>query len=258
MNARDVLNKWFAGKGYRIERSMPVIFREDVRFTVDLDFLIQHEIFRRGGNFHFVQIGANDGVSRSDDLIRYIQQFNATGFMVEPQPDLFAQLQKNFVDYPGIELVNKAIHKTEKAMTLYRLDPQVLRGIADLPLWAQTNGIASFDRGHVIEHASRIGLGEEVIESQQVPCVTLSELLAQSPRTPDVLKVDTEGYDFEVLSMLDLVQTRPTIIRFEHLHMSSEQYEGLIYRLIEVGYRFLADKMNTTAYLPHVPVTSAS
>lgn len=250
MNLRDVLNKVFAGKGYRIERSMPVIFREDVCFNADLDFLIQHEILRRGGNFHFVQIGANDGVSRSDDLIRYIRQFNATGIMVEPQPDLFAQLQKNFVDYPDIELVNKAIHKTENAMTLYRLDPAVLAGIADLPLWAQTNGIASFDRAHVLEHASRIGLGGEVIESQQVPCVTLGELLVQSGKTPDVLKVDTEGYDYEVLSMLDLAQSKPTIIRFEHLHMSSEQYERLVYRMIEAGYRFLADKMNTTAYLP--------
>jgi FkbM family methyltransferase len=249
MNARDVLNKLFAGKGYRIERSMPVIFREDVRFTVDLDFLIKHEIFRRGGDFHFVQIGANDGVSRSDDLIRYARQFNTSGVLVEPQPDLFAELEKNFRDFSNIKLVNKAIHKTEKSMTLYRLDPLVLQDIRGLPLWAQTNGIASFDRAHVVEHARRIGLDEKVVDSTLVPCVTLSELFAQSPQTPDVLKVDTEGYDYEVLSMLDLEQTRPAIIRFEHLHMSNEQYEGLIYRLIEVGYRFLADKMNTTAYL---------
>lgn len=250
MNAREVLNKWFAGKGYRIERSMPVIFREDVRFTANLDFLIQHEIFRRGGNFHFVQIGANDGVSRADDLIRYIRKFSATGIMVEPQPDLFCQLQQNLADFPQIELVNKAIHRDERSMTLYRLDPEMLMGIEELPHWARTNGIASFDRVHVLEHARRIGFGEEAIHSQEVACVSLSELLAQSSQVPDILKVDTEGYDFEVLSMLDLTQCQPTIIHFEHLHMSVAQYEGLIYRLIETGYRFLADKMNTTAYLP--------
>jgi FkbM family methyltransferase len=249
MNARDVLNKWFACKGYRIERTMPVVLREEARLDIDLDFLIQHEIFRRGGHFHFVQIGANDGVSRSDDLIRYIRQYPSTGIMVEPQPDLFNLLQHNLADYPAIDLVNMAVHKDEKEMTLYRLDPELLKGIPKLPLWAQTNGIASFDRDHVLEHAQRIGLGEEVIESQQVHCISMDALLARSGQSPDVLKVDTEGYDYEVLAMFDLDKWRPSIIRFEHLHMSTVEYEMLIKRLIAAGYRFLADKMNTTAYL---------
>lgn len=249
MNARDVLNKWLAGKGYRIERTMPVILCEGARLEVDLDFLIHHEIFRQGGKFHFVQIGANDGVSRTDDLFHYVREYEATGIMVEPQPDLFEQLKDNLREFPSVELANVAIHKSEKSMTLFRLKPEILRERADLPLWAKTNGIASFDRNHVLEHARRIGLGEDVIDSQQVPCVTMNELLARCGRVPDLLKVDTEGYDYEVLSMLDLAQWRPTIIRFEHLHISGERYDGLIRRLHAAGYRFLADKMNTTAYL---------
>ncbi len=237
---------------------MPIILRENAAFTVDLDFLIQHEVFRNGGHFHFVQIGANDGVSRADDLIGYIRKYPASGIMVEPQPDLFAQLQKNFSEYPDIVLINKAIHASEISMPLYRLDPGILKGRTDIPHWAQTNGIASFDRTHVLEHAQRIGMGNDAIVEQEVPCTTLGGILELTTKVPDILKVDTEGYDYEVLSMLDLDACRPTIIRFEHLHMSSKQYESLLTRFIDVGYRFLADKMNTTAYLPSSPVIKES
>lgn len=250
MNARDLRNKLLAGRGHRIERSMPIILREDVAFKADLDFLIQHEIFRNGGHFHFVQIGANDGISRTDDLIGYIRKYSSSGIMVEPQPDLFAQLRKNFSEYPDIVLINKAIHASEASMPLYRLDPEILKDRTNIPHWAQTNWIASFDRSHVLEHAKRIGMGDDVIVEQEVSCTSLGDILASNTKAPDILKVDTEGYDYEVLTMLDLDVCRPTIICFEHLHMSNEQYESLLGRLMGVNYRFLADKMNTTAYLP--------
>lgn len=249
MNARELLNRWLAGRGNIIERTMPIILQRDARLTLDLDFLIHHEMLRRGSDFRFVQIGANDGVSRKDDLIRYIRSGDISGVMVEPQPDLFGQLEKNLADFPRIELVNKAIHSGSESMTLYRLDPEQIATIEGLPHWAYSNGIASFDRDHVAEHVRRIGLGEEVIEEQTVGCVTLSALLEQGGETPDLLKVDTEGYDYEVLAMLDLERHKPAIIHFEHLHIADDRYEQLIVRLQGAGYRFLADKMNTTAYL---------
>lgn len=249
MNPRDVLNKWLAKKGSRIERSMPIVFRENVEFRADFDFIFQSVIYRNGGKFCFAQIGANDGISRSDDIANYIKHFDATGIMVEPQPELFKQLSNNFSDYPAVKTINKAIHKNEKVMVLYRLEQELLRDKSDLPLWATTNGIASFDKNHVLEHAQRIGFGEEVITKHNVECMALDELLSQNEcEKLDLLKVDTEGYDYEVLSMLDLEKIKPTIIRFEHLHMSTAEYEKLIYQFIDVGYSFIADKMNTTAY----------
>jgi FkbM family methyltransferase len=228
---------------------MPIVLQLKSSLDVDFDFIVHHEIFRNGGKFHFVQIGANDGISRPDDLIRFVRQYDATGIMVEPQPDLFKQLSNNMKDYPNIELINAAIHKNAKSMTLYRFDPETIQKNSDFPLWAKTNGIASFDRDHVAKHARRIGLSEDKIDSQQVPCLSMNELLARSQRVPDILKVDTEGYDYELITMLDLTQWRPTIIRFEYLHMSKIQYDDLICRLFNAGYRFLVEKQNTTAYL---------
>ncbi len=249
MNARDVLNKLLAGKGQRIERTMPIILRENVQLKLDLDFLIRHEIFRNGGSFHFIQIGANDGVSQEDDLFRYVRDYSASGVMVEPQPDMFLELQKNFSVYPDIVLVNKAIHANNHVMTLYSLNKEIIKDRMNAPHWASKNGIASFEKAHVLKHVKRIGLTDSVITMQEVPCITLDDILKSSARVPDILKVDAEGYDYEVLSMLNLHQCRPPIIHFEHLHMVGGQYDGLIRRMMAVGYRFLADKMNTTAYL---------
>lgn len=255
MNARDVLNKWLAKKGSKIVRSMPIIFRENVEFCVDLDFLIQYEIFRNSGKFRFVQIGANDGVSREDDLFEYIKSFDAQGVMIEPQPGIFQQLQVNLSEFPDVVTLNKAIHKFEKVMPLYHLNQELLRDKTNLPLWATTNGIASFDKEHVLEHANRIGFGEEIIIHHEVECTTLDDLLSTFGSLKlDLLKIDTEGYDYEILSMLNTEKVMPTIIRFEHLHMSKEQYEEQIYRLIDTGYHFIADKMNTTAYRHTSPI----
>jgi len=249
MNSRELLNKWLQKKGYRVERTMPIVLQKQVNFEADLDFLIRYELFRDQENFFFVQVGANDGVSRDDDLIKYVKSYNARGILVEPQPDLFVSLKENFSSYTSVQLVNKAIHATEKSMALYRFDLKKLEGINNLPLWALTNGIASFDKSHVLDHAKRLGFGEELICEGQVPCVTLTELLNDYVVVPNILKIDTEGYDYEIIKTLDLTGDVPAIIYFEHLHMSDDEYEDIISQLAVVGYRFVADKLNTIAFL---------
>lgn len=249
MNLRDVLNKFLARKGSKIERSMPVIYRDNIEFRADFDFIFQYEIYRNNGKFNFIQIGANDGVSRSDDIFEYIQHFDAEGIMLEPQLDVYEKLKNNFSAYPKIKPLNKAIHTTEKKIALYSIDNKSIENIKDLPLWASTSGTASFDKLHVLEHAKRINLSEDEINGYDVECITLAELFAMCPfKRIDLLKVDTEGYDFEVLKMLRLDEIMPTIIRFEHLHMSRLEYEETIKKLSSHRYRFIADKMNTTAY----------
>lgn len=248
VNARELINKVLINSGHELERTMPAVLRHNARLILDFDFLVQHEIFRNGGNFNFVQIGANDGVSESDDLIRYVRQYKTRGIMVEPQPDLFAKLTENFSAYPDIQLVNKAIHASETSMPFYSIDSSYIEHLENVPQWARVNGIASFDKEHVLKHLVRIGLTEEAIKQQAVPCITLNELLSLSTAVPDVLKVDVEGYDYQLLSMLDLEAYCPRIILFEHLHMNTDDYEALILKLSTVGYRFLADKKDTTAY----------
>ncbi|HOZ08472.1 MAG TPA: FkbM family methyltransferase [candidate division Zixibacteria bacterium] len=227
---------------------MPAVLASHTRLALDFDFLVRAQIDGRAGSFRFVQIGANDGVSRPDDLIAYVREFQAAGVVVEPQPDVFASLAHNFAAYPGVALLNKAVHRERKSMTLYRFAPDVLRQRSDLPLWATTNGMASFSRRHVLNHARKLRLGPEAVQELAVECVSLDEVLALVDGPPDVLKIDVEGYDFELLDSLDLARHHPRIIRFENLHMTGAFYAAAIRKLSAAGYRFVANRMDTTAY----------
>ena len=249
MSLRTTLNGILESWGYVIERSMPAVLKAKAKLDFDFDYLVRREVHRQQGEFCFIQIGANDGQSRPDDLMDYVQDYSAVGLMVEPQPDVFSRLEQNFAEYPGISLINRAVHRDKNNITIYRFDPEILQTRTDLPVWAQTNGIASFDRQHVVDHANRLKLGPGAIQAQSVDCISVDELIDLAPRVPDLLKIDVEGYDFEILDALDPNLFRPRIIRFENLHMPAQKYQVIIHKLSAAGYRFLANRSDTTAYL---------
>lgn len=58
--------------------------------------------------FSFVQIGANDGV-RWDPLHDLILKHHLVGLLVEPLPDMFEQLKKNYVSESQLSFENVAI-----------------------------------------------------------------------------------------------------------------------------------------------------
>jgi FkbM family methyltransferase len=250
MNGRERLNRLLAPHGYLVLKEHPYALHAQARWSPDMRFLIEHEIFREGEKFNFVQVGANDGVSRKDDLIDYVRHYGVSGVLVEPQQDVFERLRENFREFPSIRLVNKAIHASEPFFTLYKLDAAVMAGKSDLPNWARSNGVASFSRDHVLAHARKAGLDESAIVTERVTCVTLTELFRENGLDHvTLLKVDTEGYDYPILKTLDLEQMKPRLIRFEHLHMPREQLNDLLATFVGHGYRILHDHNDTIAYL---------
>jgi hypothetical protein len=85
MNARELINKWLMNSGNVIERTIPAVLKRNARLTINFDFLVHHEIMRRGASSSFLQIVANDGVSRSDDSIRNPKHIIITGFRLSPE-----------------------------------------------------------------------------------------------------------------------------------------------------------------------------
>ena len=61
------------------------------------------------------------------------------------------------------------------------------------------------------------GIVESDIEEIVVNCMTIAEVLSNYEfGCPDVLVIDTEGYDYEILQDIDLSAILPILIRFEH------------------------------------------
>lgn len=197
---RNILKK-FNVKLVKIDDSCRVILT---------DFAVKNQ------NVKFLQIGANDGVSH-DCLYEIVLKYKWQGVVVEPLDEFFKKLQLNYSFYRLVTPVKYALHPKEKYMTIYKLNP--LR-YGDYDYWA--GGIASFDR----EHLKRHNVSEEDIIEEQVSCVDLMTLIANNNiEDLDYLQIDTEGYDVEILKMIDFNIIMPKLIRFECSNLKKSELE---------------------------------
>lgn len=156
--------------------------------------------------FFFVQIGANDGIS-FDPIYNFVTKEQVNGIALEPITSIFEKLKKNYAPFPNVIPVNKAIHKTEKEMVLFRVDPENKQ----YPDW--TIGTASFDKSH---HDLGKVNDSDIIE-ENVQCISLNDLISEYKINHiDLLQIDTEGYDYEIIKMIDFDKIAPSIISFEH------------------------------------------
>jgi FkbM family methyltransferase len=165
-----------------------------------------------------VQIGANDG----DDFVRsvirrYGQRHDIKGILVEPQPYFCTKLINNYEKMDGIKIKNVAVSDSAREATLYYID----YGAKGAPGWSK--GLGSFDRDVVLSHEGLFaGIGHS-IKTLNVKCVTVPELLADTPNgTLDVLVIDTEGHDYVILKQFDFTQVRPKLIVFESKHLRAD------------------------------------
>lgn len=188
----------------------------------------------------FVQIGANDGIL-FDNLYHFVTEHRCHGLVVEPLSDYFDRLVLNYKNYPQIKPVRVAVHPTLKQCALYRVDPLHL---AQLPSW--TAGIASVDPKHHL----RTGVDKQHIVEELVECVPLMELLdSHGIAEMDLLQIDTEGFDGEVIAMIDFARLKPAIIKYEHVNLDLDTRARTVELLHQNGYKTLQDGNDTIAAL---------
>ncbi len=189
-------------------------------------------------DFTFVQIGANDGVS-NDPIRRYVVKYGFKGVLIEPQPDVFKRLKANYDGMPGITFENAAIAAQDGKIEMYRFKKD-----SGVPHWA--DGLASFSKETVIRNFQNIK-GE--VETIIVPTISFGSLLRKHNISHlDLLQVDAEGYDYEILKMIDFNAIKPEIIHFEHGFLSPQQQNECFSYLQSKGYKVYNNADNTVAY----------
>src|SRR5690606_11973153 len=97
---------------------------------------------------------------------------------------------------PRIIKINKAVHSTKKRMKIYKISE---RKKYKYPDWVK--GIASID----INHHKKTHISKEDIEEECVCSDNFMNIISKSysGKTIDFIQIDTEGYDAEVLKMLN-------------------------------------------------------
>lgn len=196
-------------------------------------------------DFFFVQVGANDGIS-SDPIRDFVTTNQVAGLVLEPLSDVFERLVSNYREYPRVIPVRTAIHRTDKSVEIHRVDPARVEALGE---W--TRGIGSVKaEHHVLSKTS-----SSAMITETVPGMTLGELVsAYKVDHIDLLQIDTEGYDSEILKMIDFAQFKPAIIRFEHGLpdgvMTKDEFKECAGLLLNEGYYLLMEDYDAVAYLP--------
>ena len=239
--ARGVLRRL----GYTAHRIRPEEPAEPIQASNTLALTLSDVLLRmvlngeRCSDFTFVQIGANDGVS-NDPIRRFVLKYGFRGVLVEPQPEVFARLQRNYTNVEGLAFENAAIAKEDGQVALYRF-----RKDPDLPPWA--DGLASFSRETLVGNFQNV---QGQVEAISVPTVRFESLLRKhNLQRVDLLQVDAEGFDFEIIKMIDFAAVKPTIIHFEQGLLSEEDRFKCFRYLNQHGYKVINNEANTVAYL---------
>lgn len=166
-----------------------------------------------------VQIGSNDGKTGDPihKLLKKRKQWK--GLFVEPVPYLFERLQCNYFELERFNCENAVINEGQKAI-FYWVDESAKEHLPGLPDWYDQLG--SFDKGHILKHLN--GVLEPYIISREIQGLTLCDLLKKYQVDKiDIMHIDTEGYDFKILRQLELEKFQPTVILYEHIHLSNEE-----------------------------------
>lgn len=191
----------------------------------------------------FVQVGGFDGVSY-DPLRPHIVSGRLKGLIVEPLPNYFEKLQALYAGSGTVKVCNVAVDHEDGERTIWRFHPAA---IENRILGAPFAGISSFVMDDLLKDDGTLGgmfdaesraLLKRLIEPVPVRCRTLPGVMADHGITRvDLLQIDTEGYDLNILQMFDFERHRPSIVHFEHQHLSPTDRAEAEGMLRAMGYR---------------------
>lgn len=186
----------------------------------------------------FIQIGANDGVRHDPIHSRVIGQ-HWQGVLVEPEPEQFQALKKNYAGVDGLSFVNAAITEEDGLATLSRFKSD--RG----------GESHSLDRDAAQKSAKLLGIKAHAGEIEEVTVSTMSlpTLIEQTgSEDVDLIAIDAEGYDGRIVRALLTSGVRPAFVLYENLMMTKPERLTIRQLLNQQGYRSLALGQDTLAY----------
>ena len=189
-----------------------------------------------------VQVGAHDG-SIVDPLRAELVRRPWGGILVEPVPYVFARLQASYGRNSRLVLENAAIADHDGTVEIHHL-PETTDG----SVWGGYDALGSLRRDVVVKHANLVpDIGERLVTTA-VPSLTFESLCAKhNVDHIDIVQTDTEGYDFEVLKLIDLPRWQPGLIMYEHVHLDAADQDAARSMLESNGYQLVSDHMDTIA-----------
>ena len=196
---------------------------------MDMALILSAYIKQAEGQIFFIQIGANDG-TKDDAIVKFVKENRWQGILVEPVKYLFDKL---IITYAGYDLIleNSAITNSNGLGQIFRLENNDL----PLPLWF--DGLASFDKNILLSHNLDITDIDSLIIEETVNTITWNSLIDKyKVNKINILHIDTEGYDWDIIKMIEFDKIQPEIIIYEYHHLTVYNCNKSIIYLKNNGY----------------------
>ena len=216
------VQKRLASRGYRIEKTRNVVS------PLDAFDLLFSGLDPSDPNFFFIQVGANDGV-QDDPLRESILRFHWKGILLEPQPEAFAALKRNYASETQLIFENCALAPQDGEAEFFRGSSSLLGSL----------------RKQVVANNSSVK-----VTSTTVQTISPATLLKKHdvPRL-DLLLIDAEGYDLILLEIFAPLLSRypAKVIRFEVHNLSAADFARAQTLLHTHGYRLFLTGLDAVA-----------
>ncbi|MBD3636883.1 MAG: FkbM family methyltransferase [Crocinitomicaceae bacterium] len=206
-----------------------------------------------GPSFNVIQVGANDGITH-DPIHKFIKRDKWSGVLLEPQYYVFEKfLSKIYRKHPNITVLNAAMGYKNGTSSIYKIGFSTSRWATGLTTFDRKTLEKAFESGHVARKCAKEGIeipsdtSIHIVE-EPVQIVSAEHLISEYNLDKiDLLMIDTEGFDFEIIKMIDINANEPGMIIFEHSHLSEGDYQTCIAHLQENNYTVKKDGANTIA-----------
>jgi FkbM family methyltransferase len=193
--------------------------------------------------FTFLQIGANDGISK-DPFREFMIRPNARGVTTEPVPEYFATMQATYRAYPNVIPANYAIGYPAGNLPFYAYSSSYLAskgGTEDLA------GLAGFSREKLVASLQPSDDPNLCVTEIIIPVSTIESALSQHGFDHfDCLFMDCEGHEQNILTHMDYAKVKPRLIVFEHTHYG-DRAEAIETHLAQHGFTFTRLQYDTIA-----------
>ena len=255
---KNKYNTWYQGLRFRLSANNNPLFIGFYKYFYSPsrgslnDFLNQYSKTKPSA-FSVIQIGANDGMYH-DPIHKYIKRNKWKGVVLEPQSYVYENfLSKIYHKNDGLHPVCAALGDVDGRRKLFKIGFTNMR-------WA--TGLASFDveqiklayeSGQVKKNCLRHGLEmpsdpNEQITSEEVEVISPATLMKRyNINDIDLLQIDAEGFDYQVIRMFDIANTKPKAIVFENMHLSEQDSQNCFELLDSNDYAWQNFDANTLA-----------
>jgi FkbM family methyltransferase len=206
--------------------------------SIDILDLAIRDLMARERDIFFLQIGAHDGVSY-DPIHEYVGRFHWRGLLVEPQPAVFEKLRENYAGEKQLLFENSAIAPRDGTLDLHCFENASAEDHASMLTSTRKHYLTMNGDNH-----------RGALKTITVPALTLESLLAKHRvERVNLLQIDTEGFDFEIIKMIDFKRMKPEIIHYENNFLNRRQKSECTRILGEQNYSLLNLGIDTIAYL---------